>query len=240
MAEAAVELTGSRLTGGIVVTLPSQAQAARLPASIKAYGAGHPIPDAYGVRAGEAVERMLEGLTAQDRLLALLSGGGSALLTLPAAGVTLEDMQATTALLLKSGAAIQELNTLRKHLDRLKGGQLARQAAPAQVAALILSDVVGRHAECDRLRADRARPHLLPGLPGYSRELRAGRADPRQRGSHLQAGLQGQRAETPKPGDPLFQQRDQLVIGSNRLAAEAALDTRRPAGLRKPVFIQLD
>src|SRR5258708_31034735 len=105
--------------------------------------ASHPVPDAAGVDATRAIVELLEETNTDDLVICLISGGGSALLTLPADGITLEDLQHTTDALLRSGASINEINVVRKHLDMVKGGGLARIAAPAQAITLVLSDVVG-------------------------------------------------------------------------------------------------
>src|SRR5262249_26001338 len=105
--------------------------------------AGHPVPDQRGLAAGSEVESLVRGLGREDLLLVLLSGGASALLPAPVAGLTLEDKALVTSQLLRAGATIRELNTVRKHLSRLKGGGLARAAAPARCICLVLSDVVG-------------------------------------------------------------------------------------------------
>jgi hydroxypyruvate reductase len=128
---------------GVVVTKYGHAAGQPLPPSVRVMVAGHPIPDAAGQAAGMAVQELLKSATAEDLVLVLLSGGASALLPAPAPGLTLEDLQVTTDLLLRAGATIVELNAVRKHLSQLKGGQIARLAAPAQVLVLILSDVVG-------------------------------------------------------------------------------------------------
>ena len=119
--------------------------------------AGHPVPDSDGLRAARAVQDLAQGLTARDRLLVLVSGGGSALLPAPVAGVTLQDKIAVSRSLLACGADITEMNLVRQHLSRLKGGGLLRIAAPAAVHALILSDVVG-----DDLRVVASGPTVAP------------------------------------------------------------------------------
>ncbi|MFM8321782.1 MAG: DUF4147 domain-containing protein [Chloroflexota bacterium] len=143
MAEAAVGALGERISAGIVVTKSGHAAGHRLPPAIAVHEAGHPTPDHCGLQAAAALYALLDGAGPDDRVLVLLSGGASALLPLPPEGVSLEDLQSLTGILLRAGATINELNTVRKHLDRLKGGQMARIAAPAPVAALALSDVVG-------------------------------------------------------------------------------------------------
>jgi glycerate 2-kinase len=105
--------------------------------------AAHPVPDAAGRKAAERIFQLVQGLTEDDLVLCLISGGGSALLALPPEGLTLEDKQAINKALLKSGATISEMNTVRKHLSAIKGGRLAAAAAPARVVALMISDVPG-------------------------------------------------------------------------------------------------
>ncbi len=111
--------------------------------SVKMIEAGHPIPDERSVMAATTFQKTLEGLRQEDLVILFLSGGGSALACLPAPGVSFEDLQAVTRMLLKNGATINEMNTVRKHLDLIKGGGLLRMASPARMAVLVLSDVVG-------------------------------------------------------------------------------------------------
>ncbi|MBO9321372.1 MAG: glycerate-2-kinase family protein, partial [Roseiflexus sp.] len=146
MAVAAAGIVGERLTGGTVVVKEGHLTAdhvAALQPQVELLEAGHPLPDTRGVAAGERIAALLTQLGERDLVLALISGGGSALLTRPAPGISLDDMQKLTGVLLACGASINEINTLRRHLDTLKGGGLARLAAPATVITLVLSDVVG-------------------------------------------------------------------------------------------------
>ncbi len=140
MARAVEAVLGDRVQAGTVVVPHGQAGGLE---TIQIHEAGHPVPDEAGVRAGHGVVEALAGLDEKTLVICLISGGGSALLVCPADGVTLEDLQATNQALLACGATIVEINTLRKHLSAVKGGQLARAAAPARVLTLILSDVVG-------------------------------------------------------------------------------------------------
>jgi hydroxypyruvate reductase len=169
--------------------------------------------------------------TGRDLVLAVISGGGSALLTLPVAGLTLAELQQTTDLLLRCGATIVELNTVRKHLSQIKGGGLARLAGPAPVASLILSDVVGDPLDVIASGPTVADPttfaeawavleryHLVARMPAAVRE-------------RLRAGLEGAVPDTPKPDAALFQRVHNVIVGSNRLAAEAAVQAAREAGL---------
>ncbi len=232
MAETAVRILGDRLSVGIVVTKYGHAAGHTLPDTIRVIEAGHPVPDAAGLCGAAAVTALLETTTAQDRVLVLLSGGASALLPSPVAGVSLVDLQAVTEALLRAGATIGELNAVRKHLSRLGGGQLARLAYPAAIAALILSDVVGDSLDIiasgptvpdpttyATALAVLERYHLLDNIPHAVRE-------------HLERGCAGSIAETPKPGDPLFANVTNAIVGSNRLAAQAAVAEAERLGYR--------
>src|SRR6266850_606074 len=138
MAQVVEEILGKHITGGLVVTKYGHA----LPLQrIQLIEAGHPIPDAVGSRAVQQTRQLVSGLTSEDVVLVLISGGGSALWPAPAEGITLEEKQEVTSLLLRAGATIRETNAVRKHLSDMKGGQLARWAAPAHVVSLIISDV---------------------------------------------------------------------------------------------------
>jgi hydroxypyruvate reductase len=140
MAQAVEQLLGGRITGGLVVTKFDHS----LPTDrVRVVEAGHPIPDSAGTRAVAEMRELLHGLSPDDVVLCLISGGGSALWPAPAEGMTLEQKQEVTHLLLRAGATIRELNAVRKHMSSIKGGQLARWASPARVVSLIMSDVIG-------------------------------------------------------------------------------------------------
>lgn len=143
MALAAAELLGGRLTAGVMAVPQAPAPSAHVPSALSFVEGGHPRPTTGSLAAGRAIEALLSRTGPRDLVLALISGGGSALLELPQPGLSLADLQATTAALLRSGAAIHELNAVRVQLSQLKGGGLARLAYPARVLTLVLSDVVG-------------------------------------------------------------------------------------------------
>ncbi len=231
MAEAAMAALGDRLVGGIVVTKYGHASGAAFPASVTVIESGHPVPDAAGLAASREVEGLLRRGD-WDGLLLLLSGGASALLPAPLSGLTLEELRRTTDLLLRAGLPIGAVNAVRKHLSRLKGGQLARKAAPRPLLALILSDVVG-----DRLDVIGSGP-TVPDPTTYAdawREIEAAglaEALPPAVRRHLRAGMAGELPETPKPGDPVFRRVEHRIIGSNRLAAQAAVAQARELGYR--------
>lgn len=222
MAEAAAGTLGPYLTAGIVVTKYGHAAQAHLPAGVEVVEAGHPVPDAAGQRGAEAIARLLAGVTADDLVVVLISGGASALLPLPVQGISLADLQMLTDRLLRSGAAIGEINTIRKHLSQLKGGQLARLAAPAEMLSLVLSDVVGD--PLDVIASGPTVPDTTTYADAWQILQRYGLLEeaPGSIVQHLRRGMAGACAETPKPGDPLFARVATRIIGSNRLAAQAA------------------
>jgi glycerate 2-kinase len=229
MAVSAEGVLGDRIVDGLVVvkdgyTAPTQ--------RIRLVEAGHPVPDARGEA---AALKILEGVGASGRdelVLFLVSGGGSALTPAPAPPVTLAEKQETTRLLLDAGATINELNAVRKHLSLLKGGQLARAAAPAMVVSLLLSDVVGD--PLDVIASGPTAPDrstFAEALAVLDRKGIAARvpAAVRQR---LRAGAEGRIKDTPKPGDRLFERVRNIVIGNNALVVDAAAAEARRLGYR--------
>jgi len=228
MAQAAAEVLGDRLGGGVVI-VPS-GQESTIGGPLEVHGGGHPIPSPAGVTGAAAVASLASRAGADDLLLHLISGGGSALMTLPPDGVELADVQATTDLLLRAGATIAELNGVRKHLDRLKGGCLARLAAPARSLALVLSDVVG-----DRLDVIASGP-LSPDPTTFADARRTldrfalWESLPAAVREHLEGGLQGRVAETPTEGAACFSTISTHIIGSNSIAADAVVAAARERG----------
>ncbi len=198
--------------------------------------AGHPLPDANGVRGAHSIEAHLSDLGPDGLALVLISGGGSALLPSPAPGIALNDKIETTRLLLESGADINELNTVRKHLSNLKGGGLARILAPASAGALILSDVIG-----DDLSVIASGP-LSPDPTTFGDALRIlrhrgifDRMAPAVR-ERLTAGARGGLPETPKPGDPLFRRIQCAIVGSNRFSLVAARARAEALGFQTEII----
>ncbi len=193
--------------------------------------AGHPTPNQAGVEGAEAMAAALSDLAESDLVICVISGGGSALMTLPAEGISLADMQTLTDLLLRSGATINEMNTVRKHLSLLKGGGLARLAQPASLVALLLSDVVGNPLDVI------ASGPTVPDTTTFSDAWRVlEKYDlldkaPTPILSRLMAGRDGHLPETPKPGDPVFSRVQTLVVGSNDIAAQRAVQRAVEEGL---------
>jgi glycerate 2-kinase len=220
MAAAVAKLLSERLTGGAIVTKVGHTAASghRLPPCLEQIEAGHPLPDANSVRGAQAVADKLRAATERDLVICMLSGGGSALLTLPVPGLTLDALQALTGALLRSGATIGELNLVRKHLSQVKGGNLARLAAPATLVTLVLSDVIGD--PLDVIASG-------PTVPDPSSVADA-QAVLERRGIRPEQPLPWR--ETPKPGDPAFDHVQHVIVASNRLAALAAVERARGLG----------
>ena len=212
MAKAAEELLGEKVSGGLVVTKDGHDPG---PEGLETVFASHPEPNERGVEAARKAQEMAESLEEGDLLLALISGGASALLADPAASIELADLKKLTSDLLKSGADIEEINTVRKHVSVLKGGGLARLAHPAPTIALLLSDVVGDEPSSIASGLTAPDPTTLDNtrrvLERYGIEPSDSVAD------HLQSA-----DETPASDDPIFENVVNCICGGCRHAAEAA------------------
>lgn len=191
---------------------------------IEVVEAAHPVPDAKGREAAARILQKVRGLGPDDLVLALISGGGSSLLALPADGVSLEEKQAVNKALLRSGANIAEMNSVRKHLSAIKGGRLARAAAPARVVSLIISDVPGDDlsviASGPTVPDLSTRADALAVLQKYKIEA------PRAVLDHLNDAA----CETPKPGDPLFETVTNILVATPQASLEAAAAVAKAAG----------
>jgi hydroxypyruvate reductase len=192
---------------------------------IEVVEAAHPVPDEAGRRAAGRMMEMVKGLTENDLVLCLISGGGSALLALPAEGITLEQKQAVNKALLKSGATISEMNCVRKHFSAIKGGRLALACAPARVVTLLISDVPGDDpgiiASGPTLPDPTTCEQALAILRKYKIEV------PPNMEQYLSSGA----GETPKPDDVRFMRNSHHVIATAQQALEAAAATARAAGI---------
>jgi hydroxypyruvate reductase len=196
-----------------------------LPERIEVVEASHPVPDAAGLQAAERILALTQGLTADDLVLCLISGGGSALLTLPAEGIRLEDKQAINRQLLASGANIAEMNCVRKHLSRIKGGRLAAACAPARVVTLTISDVPGDDpsiiASGPTVPDASTCADALAILQRYAIDL------PEAAWQALRSGAW----ETPKPGTPAFAGHSLHMIATPQQSLQAAAEAARAMGL---------
>ncbi len=219
---AAVEAhwTGGPLEG-LVVTRYEHGAATK---QIEVIEASHPVPDAAGREAAKRILQTVQGLTEDDLVLALISGGGSALMALPAEGVTLEEKQAVNKALLKSGANISEMNCVRKHLSAIKGGRLARAAAPARVVALMISDVPNDDlsviASGPTVPDPTTREDALAVIAKYKIDAP----------SAVIKHLSSPDCETPKPGDAIFDRVENILIATPQGSLDAAAAVARAAG----------
>ncbi|AFD00224.1 glycerate 2-kinase [Methanocella conradii HZ254] len=229
MAVEVEKILDGRITAGIVndrygVDVKSRA--------IKINHAGHPIPTEDGVRGVEEMLRMLSKAGPDDLVIFLISGGGSALLPCPAKGISLEDKVRLTDLLLKSGATIAEMNAVRKHVSAIKGGNLVKYSNGAAVVSLIVSDVVGDDAGFI------ASGPTAPDCTTFSEALRILKKygiyekSPQSVINHLENGAKGLVPETPKPGDPIFERVNNVIVASNIIALEAAARKASEKGYR--------
>jgi hydroxypyruvate reductase len=233
MAAAVEEAWSDRIADGVVAVKDGYTVPTR---RIRLREAGHPVPDERGAAAARAIHALARSAVAEDLVLVLVSGGGSALTPAPVPPITLGDKQAMTRLLLAAGATINQLNAIRKHVSLLKGGQLARAASPARVEALLLSDVVG-----DALDVIASGP-TTPDVSTFAEALdildRFGLREraPQSIVLRLEQGAHGELPETPKPGDPLFARVRNSVIGNNALVVDAAAARARELGFTPHVL----
>ena len=233
MASAVEEVLGDRVSGGLINT--KYDHGAPL-GRIAVNECGHPVPDEAGIAGAERIVRMLADADGGTLVFCLMSGGGSALMPAPAEGITFAEKQETTRQLLACGATINELNAIRKHLSRVKGGQLARIAFPATLVSLILSDVIGD--PLDVIASGPTAPDestfgaCLDILRKYEIEDRV----PKGVLQRLRDGASGKVPETPKPGDEVLSRCRNFVVGSNRLAVDAAREKAEALGYRTLVL----
>ena len=228
MAYAADHVLGALIDQGLVVVKDGHADRAQV-GRIHIREARHPLPDNRGVQAAREIARLVQNTTSDDLVLVLISGGGSALLTAPVAGISLADLQKTTDLLLQAGAPISALNAVRKHCEQLKGGQLAART-PAPIAGLIISDVV--YSPLDVIASGPTTPDsttyadALHVLEQYNIRERV----PESVIVHLAAGTIGDKPETPKPQAPIWQRVQNTLIARNTDAVQAAAQAARASG----------
>ncbi len=220
MALAIEEIVGDRITDGFVnVKYGSSVQTRH----IRINEAGHPIPDERSAQGAEEILAICRRAGARDLVICVISGGGSALMMLPVDGVSLNDKRRITDSLLRSGATINEFNAVRKHLSKIKGGGLCREAGPAEVVTLVMSDVVG--SPLDVIASGPTVPDTSTFADAWEAIESNGLLDrlPPSIHEHLSRGLAGDIPETPKPGDPIFKRTQNVLIGSNEIAAGALI-----------------
>ena len=227
MARALEHRFGSRIAKGLVVTKYGHDMPLE---TVQLREAAHPVPDEAGEKGARDILSLLEDATEEDLVFCLLSGGGSALLPLPAPGITLPEKQATTRELLASGATIHEINAIRKHLSAIKGGGLAKAVWPGTLVSLILSDVIGD--DLDTIASGPTVPdrstfrECLEILDKYNLKERV----PESVLARFRRGTRGHEAETPKAGDPVFEKTQAVIVGSAGMSLTAAREEARRRG----------
>jgi glycerate 2-kinase len=235
MAKALEASLGEEPYDGLVITKYGHCTMDR-PERARLFEAGHPLPDENGLRATARAMGLLKGAGAETLVLCLVSGGGSALLVSPVEGIALREKQEVTEMLLRAGADINELNTVRKHLSRVKGGRLAELAHPAGVVSLILSDVIA-----DKLDVIASGPTAPDGTTyadalGVLEKYHLTGRVPQAVMDILRRGGEGLLPETPKPGDRVFERVENIIIGNNKMALEAARQGAMKRGFQTEVI----
>jgi hydroxypyruvate reductase len=233
MARAAERVLGERIAGGLVNTKYGHLAKLR---RIELNECSHPIPDEQGAEGARRIVQIAQNAGPHDLVLALISGGASALLPLPAEPITLSDKQAVTKLLLASGADIHQMNAVRKHISGIKGGQLARFASPAAVEALLLSDVIGDDLGVIGSGPTAPDPSTFADALAVLDRYKIRKRVPVSVRQRLESGARGEIAETPKPSDAVFKRVRNVIVGSNRLAMDAAAKRARELGFRTLVL----
>ncbi len=225
MGDAAAEVLGGHFTGGILITksLAGKSQYGSLE-KFKVLKGNHPVPGKQSIAATQEVLRLVQDRRKGDLFLCLISGGGSALFTQPFEGISLSDLQAMTKLLLECGANINEMNIVRKHIDLVKGGGLCRLMFPAEVAALILSDVIGNPLDAIASGPTAADGHTFAEARGILRKYELEKRAPASVLRTLEAGDLGLIDDTVRSHDPCMMNTENRVIACNYLAAKAACD----------------
>ena len=236
MAAALEEILADRITGGLVVVKYGHAVAL---SHISLVEAGHPLPDKNGQEGAERIRRYIATAGEKELVLCLMSGGGSALLPSPGPGLTLADKQEAIQVLLSCGATIHEINTIRKHLSRIKGGQLTLSAHPARVVSLILSDVVGDDLDIIASGPTVPDPSTFQDCMDLLCKYSIMEKLPKAINRYLVDGTQGIIEETPKPGHPAFDQSDHLIIGNNFQALDSARLTAESLGYNTVMLTSL-
>lgn len=233
MAATIEDILGENITRGIINV--KYGHTANLNC-IRLIEAGHPVPDENGMQGTDEILKLAESAKKDDLVLCLISGGGSALLVLPAKGITLKDKQDTIKILLSCGATIHEINTIRKHISEIKGGRLAKAAYPAGMASLILSDVVGDDLDVIASGPSVPDPSTFAESMKILKKYKITNNLPKVVVSHIKKGASGKVSETPKEGDKIFKNTHNLIIAGNMDAIKAAGQESKKMGYKTLVL----
>ena len=235
MTEAAEEILGNHITDGIIIVPPHTTQEYLLD-RVQIREGGHPLPTNSSISATKQIMTLIEHSPKDALILSLFSGGGSALFTLPATNITLKDLQHTTTLLLQSGVPIAGINTLRKHLSQVKGGQFALQVHPRHHWILLISDVPGDKLDMIASGPTLPDPTTFHSASNILAEYQLWEKIPKRVREHIQAGLDGTVPETPKLDHPVFERTVNQLIGSNPDACKAALKSAQQRGFKTRIL----
>ncbi len=228
MANALYEIFSNRIEGGVIVTKHFFENS--LPEKVRVLTGSHPVPDEKSEKSAQMLAEYITGLTTKDLVFCLLTGGGSSLMVLPQPGVQMEDLQEITSLLLSCGAEIQEINTIRKHLEVLKGGGLARLAFPASLITLILSDVIGNPLDVIASGPTTSDSTTYEDAVGILQRYQIWEKSPQRIRTVLQRGIEKKIPETLKKNDICLRSVQNIIVGDNHQACMAAMDTARGLG----------
>ncbi len=203
---------------------------------VRTFPAGHPIPDHNTLEGTRKILELVKGLDESDVVITLISGGGSALMEMPMPGITLEDLNRATKLLLECGARIQEINSVRKHISQVKGGRLARLCHPATVVSLIISDVIGD--PLDSIASGPTAPDTTTFQDAWEvlEKYDLLKKMPESIVETLKKGIRGEIQDTPKPGDPVFERVHNFIVANNEKALYAAAKRAKALGLNALVL----
>jgi len=227
MAREIENLLGDRIDGGCICVKYGYTDVL---SKIRIIEASHPVPDASGMAAARTILDLLRNAGEDDLVISLISGGGSALLPLPPDTITLEEKRATTSLLLDSGASIREMNMLRKHLSLVKGGNMAKAAHRATVINLMVSDVVGDDMDVIASGPFVPDSSTYRDAMGVLEKYALMEKVPASVSERIRSGARGDIEENPGPGSPLFEKVTNLIVASNIIALEAALEEAKKLG----------
>jgi len=233
MASALESILEDEISAGLVLTKYGHGQELK---KIKLLEAGHPIPDKNSLEGARILAGIARAADEHTLIINLISGGGSSLFCLPAEGLSLEDKQETTRALLASGATIDEMNCIRKHLSLVKGGGLAKLASPARLINLILSDVIGDRIDTIASGITVPDPTTFEDALAIIRKYALDHKLPPGVRSHLARGAAGEIPETPKADDPVFRRSVNIIVGNNTLALNAARETAEQLGYDARIF----
>ncbi|MEM1986313.1 MAG: glycerate kinase [Nitrososphaeria archaeon] len=235
MALACEKVLDERISDGAIIVPKGSIKFSELK-KIRLLEGTHPVPTEININSAKTLLEISKGLTSEDLVICLISGGGSALFTYPAEGITLEDKQEMTRLLLAAGSTIQEINCIRKHISGVKGGQLARHVYPANLISLILSDVVGDDLSSIASGPTSPDPYTFKDVYALFEKYRLIDRVPKNILKRVMEGLDGKVQDTPKPGDKIFEKVKNIIVANNIGTLKAMEEKAKSYGLNTMIL----